>query len=279
MSRPTLLFLAAAAAILAAAPAIAQEQNTSLYHKFEISPSVTSAILNSNIRVDSESGAGTDVDAEDDLGLQTVRWEPRIMARWRPGRHHEIEGGYQFARRNNEHQLERTITVRDTTFDAGLNVKTHLNTDIAYLNYRYAIIAKDRTQAGIGLGLGALPFKFGIDALASAGSKEVTYTAGENLTVPVGALGIYGRFLLGTKFATEVDTRIVKLQIDRFDVQFVQLNAAGRYFPSPRYGFELGAGADAAKVDIGPREGANVQVSGRVKYSITNVRLGFVYVP
>ena len=278
MIRSTLMSLAGLA-ILAAGPVSAQEQNASLYHKWEISPSVTSAILNSNIRIDSESGVGTDIDAEDDLGLQTVRWEPRLMARWRPGRHHEIEGGYQFARRNNEHQLDRTITIRDTTFDAGLNVKSHMNTDIAYLNYRYAIIAKDKTQAGVALGLGALPFKFGVDALASAGSKEVTYTAGENITVPVGAFGIYGRFLLGSKFATEVDTRIVKLQIDRFDVQFVQLNAAGRYFPSPKYGFELGAGADAAKVDVDPREGARVQVSGRVKYSLTNIRLGFVYVP
>jgi hypothetical protein len=278
MIRSTLLSLAGLA-ILAAGPVAAQESTVSLYNKLELSPSVTSAILNSNIRVDSESGAGTDIEAEDDLGLQTVRWEPRLMGRWRPGRHHEIEFGYQFARRNSEHQLERTITIRDTTFDAGLNVKSHMNTDIAYLNYRYAIIANDRTQAGIGLGLGALPFNFGVDALASAGSKQVTYTAGEKLTVPVGALGLYGRFLFGSKFGSEVDTRIVKLQIDRFDVQFVQLNAAGRYFPKKKYGFELGAGADAAKVDVDPREGAHVQVSGRVKYSLTNVRLGFIYVP
>src|SRR4029077_13693622 len=90
------IYVVAVAAILAAGPAVAQETRTNLYNKFEFSPSVTSVILNSNIRVDSEDGSiGTEVDAEDDLGLQTVKWEPRFSLRWRPGKRHEIEAGYQ----------------------------------------------------------------------------------------------------------------------------------------------------------------------------------------
>ena len=80
------IYVVVVAAILAAAPAVAQESRTSLYNKFEFSPSLTSVILNSNIRVDSEDGSvGTDVDAEDDLGLEKVKWEPRFALRWRPG--------------------------------------------------------------------------------------------------------------------------------------------------------------------------------------------------
>jgi len=268
----------AAAAICVAGPAAAQEQRAFLYNKFEFSPSLTSVILNSDIRIDSENGSiGTDVDAEDDLGLDEMKWEPRFAIRWRPGRHHEVEGGYQFARRNSETQLQRTITIRDTTFDAGLNIRTHLNTDLAFLNYRYAIIAKDKTQAGVGIGTGALLFDTAIDALAFAGAKDATYSSSAKLTVPVGAFGIYGRFLIGTDWSTEVDARIVKLQIDRFDVQFSQLNAAGRYFPSPKWGFELGAGIDAAKVTIDPKEGGRAQVAGRIKYSLTNIRFGVIY--
>jgi len=43
-------------------------------------------------------------------------------------------------------------------------------------------------------------------------------------------------------------------------------------------GMELGAGADAVKVDIDPKEGGVIKPSGRVKYSLTNVRLGVVLV-
>jgi len=270
----------ALAATFAAGPAASQEQRASLYHKFEFSPSLTSVILNSHIRIDSDDGSiGTDVDAEDDLGLDAVKWEPRFAVRWRPGRHHEIEGGYQFARRGSEHELQRTITVRDTTFDAGLNIKSNMQTDLAFLNYRYAIIAKEKTQAGVGIGTGALLFKTAIDALAFAGSNDVTYSASQKLTVPVGAFGIYGRFIMGSSWSSEVDARIVKLQIDRFDLQFTQLNAAARYYPSRKWGLELGGGADAAKVTFDKRAGGGESApSGRIKYSLTNIRLGAIYV-
>jgi len=138
------IYVVAVAAILAAAPAVAQETRTNLYNKFEFSPSLTSVILNSNIRVDSEDGSvGTDVDAEDDLGLEKVKWEPRFAMRWRPGHRHEIEFGYQFARRDAEKMIERDINFADTTFNAGLNLRTSLKTDLAFLNYRFAIITKE----------------------------------------------------------------------------------------------------------------------------------------
>ena len=105
------IFVVAVAAILSAAPAVAQETRTNLYNKFEFSPSLSSVILNSNIRVDSEDGSvGTDVDAEDDLGLEKVKWEPRFALRWRPGRRHEVEVGYQFARRTPRRRSSATST-------------------------------------------------------------------------------------------------------------------------------------------------------------------------
>ena len=278
-SRRSSCLVLAALVLFVAAPATAQERYANLYNKLEFSGSVTSAILNTNIRFDSKDGSfGTEFDAEDDLGLQKVKYEPRLAVRWRPGRKHEIEGGYQWARRTADRTLDRTITIRDTTFDVGANIRSALNTDLAFVNYRYAIIAKEKTQAGVGIGLGALLLDANVDALASAGSSTVEYSAGEKMTVPVGAFGIYGRFILGDRWWSEADARIVKLQVDRFDIQFAQLNGAVRYFASRQWGVELGAGADAAKVDIDPRENARIQPSGRVKYSLTNVRLGVVFV-
>jgi len=273
------IFVVAVAAILAAAPAVAQETRTNLYNKFEFSPSLTSVILNSNIRIDSEDGSvGTDVDAEDDLGLEKVKWEPRFALRWRPGHRHEIEVGYQFARRDAEKTIERDINFADTTYSAGATLHTHLKTDLAFLNYRFAIIAKDGVQAGVALGTGALLLDAGLDALAFAGSGQVDYSANSKVTVPLGSLGAYGRFLIGDAFTAEADARIVKLKVSRFDVQYTELNAAGRYFFSHSVGIELGAGADAVKVDIDPKEEGVIKPSGRVKYSLTNVRLGVVLV-
>ncbi len=135
----------ALAALVTGAPAEAQ-QLPSLYDKWQISPSLTAAILNTSIRIDSERlGVGTELDAEDDLGLEETEIQPRAAFRWRPGRKHELEGGFQFAERNAEKSLDRDITIADTTFNAGAAVAVTFNTNQAFLNYRYALLANERS--------------------------------------------------------------------------------------------------------------------------------------
>jgi len=270
---------AAAPTTQAASPA----HLVSLYHKWEVSPSFTAVILNTDIRVDPSNGGGegTTIDAENDLGLATVKPQPRISGRMRMGRRSELEAGYQWASRSGEKELQRTITFRDTTFDVGASLDSKLTTNLLFLNYRYAFMAKDRTQVGVGLGLGALFLDVELDALASAGGGGVSYSAKEDFTAPVGSLGLYGRFLHGTRWYTEADARIVKLRIDRFHFRYIEGNLGERYFLSHKSALELGAGADAVKVDVDPRfDDGNQQVgpSSQIKFSLTNLRLGYVYV-
>jgi hypothetical protein len=272
--------------LLVALPAIAQPSDStaavqfaSLYNKWEISPSLTSVILNSTLRIDASNGdQGTTIDAEDDLGLATVKLQPRIDARLRLGRKHELEGGFQFAQRTGEVTPQRDIEFADTTFYVGVPLNTTLNTNLLFLNYRYAIIANDRTQAGVGVGLGALFFS----SQLVASDNSAGYSASRSVTPPVGSLGIYGRFLIGSRWSAETDVRLVKLKIDRFDVRYLEANLAGRYFPSRKVGLELGAGLDAVKVDVSPRftvGDENYGPSSKVEFSLTNLRLGVVYVP
>lgn len=262
-----------------AAPA---DQLMSLYNKWEISPSFTSVILNTDIRVDASNGDfGTTIDAEDDLGLATVKLQPRIDARLRLGRKHELEGGFQFAQRTGETVLQRDIDFADTTFVAGANLNTTLNTNLLFLNYRYAIVAQDRTQAGVGVGLGALFFNTELDAL-SAGGSSVSYSASKSLTPPVGSLGLYGRFLMGSRWSAESDVRLIGLRIDRFDIRYLEANLAGRYALSRKVQLELGGGLDAVNVDVDPRLNVGDEEYGpssEVKFSLSNVRLGVVYIP
>jgi hypothetical protein len=259
----------------------AAEQLTSLYHPWEINGSLTSAILNTNIRVDSERlGRGTEFDAEDDLGLDKSALEPRASFRWRPGRKHELEGGFQFAERGAEKILERTIEVGDTTFDAGAAIHTTLNTNVAYLNYRYAIWANERNQIGPTIGIGTIFLGVGLDALASMDDQSVSYSSESSVLAPFGSLGVYGRILSGERWQFEADVRYLKASIDRYTARVADGGAAARYFLSPKWGLEGGWGVSAIKVDIDPKEsGAAKFVSGQIKYSLQNVRLGVVFVP
>ena len=263
----------------AAMPARA-EQLVGLHDKFQLSGSFTSVILGTNIRIDSErTGQGTDLDVEQDLGLDKAVPEPRFSLRWRPGRKHELEGGFQFAQRGAEKTLDRDISVADTTFNVGANLKTQFNTNQAFLTYRYTIFDKERSQIGAGIGLGAIFLGLGIDALASAGSSQVNYSADADLVGPFAAIGIYGRVLSGERWEFEGDARVLKATVDRYTPRVLDFSAAGRYFLSKRWGLEGGWGISDIKLDVGPKTDGNGFFSGQLKFSQQNIRVGVVFVP
>jgi len=263
-----------------ATPLAGQAVRNHLYDKFQFGAAFTDVILGSTIRVNGPQGEGTDVDAEDDLGLSKNKFEPRFDVRWRPGRRHELELGYQFARRSGDRTLQKDIEFGDSTFETHTTVRSKLNTDQAFLTYRFAFTAREKTQIGVGVGLGALFFDTGIDALASAtgGGKtdSVFKSASSSLVGPTASLGVYGRFLLGKAWYLEADLRGVKVAIDRFDAKVVEGGVGARYFVSSRVGIEGGYGISSITVDIAQKS-SGVSASGKIGYSIQHLRLGVVY--
>jgi hypothetical protein len=265
-------------ALLVAASLTAQGTQPNLYDRLQVGASVTTVILNTNIRVDGSSGNGTDVDAEDDLGLQKSRFEPRFALRWRPGRRHEFEVGYQFARRSAERVLDRDITFGDSTYPANADVATKFNSDQGFFAYRFAFLAKPRTQVGLVIGGGALFLNAALDAVGSGG--QVQYSQSQKVTGPIGSLGLYGRFLSGTRWSWEAEARYVRVSIDRFTAQVAEGGGAVRYTAWSHVTFEGGYGVSAIQVDIDPTSSSGSgSRSGRIKYSLQNIRLGVVLIP
>jgi hypothetical protein len=265
-------------ALVGAAPeAHAQSGTSRLYDKWQIDLSGAVVIMGGTIRVDGSNGEGTDVGTED-LGLSRQKFEPRASVRWRPGHRHELELGYQLARRSAEKTLERDVVFADSTYHVGADVKTSFRTDQAFLVYRYAIKAAERTQLGVGVGLGVLPFRFQLDALASAGGGGVTTSREKSFTGPTGSIGVYGRFLLGDRWYVESDLRGIAVQIDRINAKIVEANAAGRYFLSDKLGIDLGYGISSITLTVDPRASGK-GFSGKIKYPLQHVRLGLVWTP
>lgn len=262
----------------------AQSEPNHLYDKYQISAFGSQVLIGPKVRVDSEDGSqGTEFSTGNVLGIDRGAFEPQFALRWRPGRRHEIQVGYLFLSRSGEKRLTRDINVRDTTFTAGLNLNTTFGADNAFLAYRYAFSAKENTQIGAQLGLGAIFFEINIDALAGAtnGNDTLTtsYGAGASLTGPTAALGLYGRFRLGDRWYLEANAGTIGIKIENITASVFQGGVAGRYFLSKRFGLEAGYGLSTIRIKI-DKEGSgglfDPTIQGSIRYPYQDLRLGVI---
>jgi hypothetical protein len=275
-------------ALVPSARGVAQTSPNHLYDRFQASASGTLLVLGATIRIDGEN-RGTELNIEDDLGLERSTLQPRLAFRWRPGggRRHELEANYQWATRENGRVLADTIVVRDTTFAAGLRVNSSFGTSQAGVTYRWAFSAKENSQIGLGVGLGVIFLRTSIDAVAGAtpGGPDtaiVQRSSSADLNGPVGSLGVYGRWRLGDRWYLDSDLRGVYVKISNFRAGVLEAGLAGRYFFSDKFGAELGYGLGIYAVRLdreGTDEGgfAGIDVTGRIRYYVHGFRIGGLY--
>ena len=262
----------------------AQEASPShLYDRFQVSASGTLLVLGTTIRIDPDSGEGTEIDPGDDLGVGSTTLQPRLALRWRPGRKHELEGGYQWAKRSGEAVLRDTIVFRDTAYSAGLRVNSTSGTSQMFLTYRYAFKADDKTQIGAALGLGLIFLQQEITATAGAttGGPDtaiVQYSRKGDINGPTGSIGGYGRFRLGERWYLESDLRAIYLKIDNIKAGVIEAGLAGRYFLSSKVGLELGYNLGFYQINIeAPNNFASIDRTGKIRYTVNGWRAGGVY--
>ena len=261
--------------------AAAQLTRNHLYDKWQVNVSAAALILSTTVRVDPDSGEGTEVNSEDDLGLSKVVLRPRIAGRWRPGRRHELELSWVFVKRSGDRTLSGDIDVGDTTFTAGARLDTRIRNDQVGLVYRYAFHATETSQIGLGVGLGAQIFHFEFDGRAGAASGGDTTTveksAKKKLIGPTGSLGAYGRWQLGPAWNIEADLRGIYAKISTITVWDLELGGNVRYWLSDTWGLEAGYGLGLydVKVEVSNDDSLiNYDFAGKVRYSNQNLRFG-----
>jgi hypothetical protein len=248
-----------------------------------VTASGTLLVLGTTIRVDPENGEGTELKLEDRLGVGNTTLQPRLALRWRPGRRHELEGGYQWAKRSGQAVLSDTIVFRDTTYAAGLRVNSESGTSQMFLTYRYAITAKEETQIGAALGLGLIFLRSEITAIAgaTAGGPDTAiaqFSRKGDINGPTASLGGYARFQLSDKWYLEPDLRAIYIKIDNIKVGVLEAGLAGRYFLSNKVGLELGYNLGFYQVNIDATSNfAGIERTGKIRYTVNGWRVGGVY--
>jgi hypothetical protein len=271
--------------ILSSGAAFGQDLDPRLYPRYDLTASGALLLLGENIRIDPDSGTGTEIDAEDVLGVSPTSFQPRAAFRWRPGQKHELELSFQRAVRSTERVVTRDFAFNDTTFTAGLRVATGLRTSQMLLTYRYAFRVRPKSQIGFGVVLGAIFLRTELDAVGgvTSGGADTTivpYSSTRSINAPTGSLGLYGRAQLGEQWYGEADLRGLYVKVDNFKGVVGEMGAGVRRFFSDKIAAELGYTLGLYTITITRKEsggGLIGDVSGKIKYNVSGFRGGVVF--
>ncbi len=139
-------------------------------------------------RVDSDDGNGTDVDFEDDLGLDSSTTILRLGGYWWMSKRNRLDFSvFSFSREGNR-KIDETINFGDTIFNINTVVTSTQDIDIVKAAYTFAPIVKERGYLGVTAGLYVAQSQLGLSE-PTLGKAE-----SEDLTAPLPVIGVRGDY-------------------------------------------------------------------------------------
>lgn len=132
------------------------------------------ASTNTSIRVDSDTLEilGTLIDVEDDLGIDNSVAMPLVGAQWRFRQRHMLELAYFELNRSATIVVEDEIQWGDLVVPVDFELNSSVDTNVARLAYRYALVQDTNQEFSIGGGLHWTEMKAGI-SVAGIGTGSV----------------------------------------------------------------------------------------------------------
>jgi hypothetical protein len=165
----------------------------------------------SNTRFDSNAGDGTDIDMEDDLGLESSTNVARLGGYVWLGRRHRLDGAYFDLSRSASIPIQETIDFGDETFQINTALNTEADLTIVKADYTFAVLAKDRGWLGVtaGLYIAETGFALSQPTLGRAESEDVT--------APLPLFGIRGDYAINDHITLRGATQFFAFSTDELE--------------------------------------------------------------
>ncbi|HET8699929.1 MAG TPA: hypothetical protein VFO94_20770 [Gammaproteobacteria bacterium] len=146
-------------------------------------------------RLDSDTGLGTDIDLEQDLGLQTSRTVARLGGYYWFGLHHRADFSlFEFARDASK-QIDKTIEYGDSVYTISTVVSTSSRVRVFEAAYTFAPVVRERGDFGITAGFYTAKVDLGLRNAASGTDES------EGLTAPLPVIGVRGEYEITRRLA------------------------------------------------------------------------------
>jgi hypothetical protein len=206
------------------------------------------AAFDDRIAFGTGSGAGVAFNPEKLLGLDTTLTVFRIEAMFRPGEslRNQLDFSYASYHRSGEAILSADLNIGGTTYPVGADIETTFNFDIIRGTYSYAVLQDERMRIALGLGVYAVPLKYGLTITTTGGQTAVN---GANTTLPLPALALQSEFQLIPKLYLDASMNAMYLEISNFKGSLLDVNIGLEYQLWKHFGLGLAYNAMAMNVE------------------------------
>ncbi len=261
--------LALCVACWAASGALAAEAGTDAlpWKTWEFSLGGYLMTYDTSLRLDSDTlGRGTEIDLEDDVGLDKSLNTFRFDADWRfLPRHRASFSVYRYSR-DAARTINREIKFGDKTFLIDWTVASEFDMNVYKASYAYSVIHNAKFDLGLSAGLHVLDFKSSISATGLGVSESA------KLLAPLPVLGVRGTWAVTPSVFLKANVDVFAISIDDTRGTFTDALVALEYDAFEHFGVGIGynrvymnikADGDKFKGEVGAGYGA-VMVYGKL---------------
>lgn len=240
----------AAAGVLVAAPAAAQDRSP-LWEGGSLRVGGYFTSSDSSLRIDaSGTVSGTEVDFENDFGLESKRTVGSAELDLFPGERHELSLRYFALTRTGSRKIDQSFRIGGVVYPVDVTVSAKLETWQAELAYTYWFLHGERFGAGASLGAVELSAKASATArVPVAGNQIVELSESASAQVPVPLFGVQVRGLVAPPVVATGGVRLlpnVKVGNDRGDLWIGDVGLEWRVLPH----LGIGAGYEISRLRV-----------------------------
>ena len=211
--------------------------------RFRLEVSMLGSQIDTKLRVDQSLALpGTEIDAEDDLGLDNSAVMPQIELTLLPGQHHLIRLSGLSSRRDAQTVIDKEIFFDDQVYEPGERVDSKLDITLFGLTYGYRFIANDRAELTATFGIQVAS----VDANAVVRSRVLREA--ETGVAPLPLIGVEGRFDFTPRWSVEGRVQYLTANISDIDGNILDARIAGTYRFNPY--LIIGIGYRTFSIDI-----------------------------
>jgi hypothetical protein len=206
-AKTCLLAAATLGATVASTAGVAQE-NSARRERASIMLGTFLTDRDTSARLDSNAGSGSDIDLEDDLGLEGSTTVARLGGHWWINERHRFDGGYFDLSRDASKRIEETIEFGDETFTVDTVLTINSDLTVVKVDYTYAVLARDRGYLGItgGLYVSQTTLELSVANLSAREEQDVT--------APLPVIGLRGDYAINDHITLRGAAQIFDYSVD-----------------------------------------------------------------